>query len=315
MFSFMKFIQGLFSKIRDHKGLWFTSLGVLSATGIFVSMYIMFGLTKDVSHEVYLSTANTYNTNVKNVFKEKENYFNNLLITIKNEKSLSDALTNIDKLKIDTILNNYNKSYKREKVDIKVKFYLNTGNTKIYRDSVSSSIANKNQKFGFEIFPDGIYSILLEPVIKGNEVIGVFELKEKISFYREYFTKNNKIFVFLLKETMLNKLSKNIRENNYNEVIAELYVDTSVYNSIFYGSIRELGLDSFETFLDMKYSLDNLFFKTYRPITDINGDEIGLIILGETIEGKTFINIVQNMIKTITTVALGLVISILLFMF
>ena len=51
-------------------------------------------------------------------------------------------------------------------------------------------------------------------------------------------------------------------------------------------------------------------------MVDINGVTVGYIILGEKVQGSNgFVNIVDNMTKSVTMIALGLVISILLFMF
>ena len=315
MFTLIKFIQGLFLRLKQNKGLWFTSLGILSISGIFVSMYILFSLTKDVTEEIYVSASKSYNTDMKNILNRKESDFNNILFTIKNDAVLLQSIKENNHNQIISRLGTYNNSYKKVKMDLTLKYFPNTLNTAIHRNSVSSSLANQNSKFGLEIFTSGIYTVLLEPVLNDNKVIGILEIKEKIDFYKEYFTSNNKIFLIILEERVLNKLSKEIRRNNYVEVIDDLYTDMTLFNSIFYGTIREAGMDSFKEFMDNKYTLDNLFFKTYRPLSDIDGNDIGFIIMGESVEGKSFINIVQDMTKTITTVALGLVISILLFMF
>ena len=315
MFTFIKFIQGLFLRLKHNKGLWFTTLGLLSISGIFLSMYILFSLTKDVTEEIYVSTSHTYNTNMKNLLNRKESVFNNILFTIKTDAALLKSIKESNHKQIIARLNDYNNNYKRVKIDFTLKYFPAIEHSEIHRNSISSSLANKNSKFGLEIFPNGIYTVLLEPVFNDDKIIGILEIKEKINFYKEYFLSNNKIFLVLLEERMLNKLSKEIRKNNYVEVIDDLYTDMTLFNSIFYGTIREAGMNSFKEFMDKKYTLDNLFFKTYRPLSDINGNDIGYIIMGESVEGKTFINIVQDMTKTITTVALGLVISILLFMF
>ena len=74
--------------------------------------------------------------------------------------------------------------------------------------------------------------------------------------------------------------------------------------------------DDFKNMLDTGYSVDDTYFRSAQKISDINGNIIGVIVFGETVAGSgAFVNIVHNMTKTVTTVALGLVISILLFMF
>ena len=64
------------------------------------------------------------------------------------------------------------------------------------------------------------------------------------------------------------------------------------------------------------YLVNKEYFKTYKEVVDINGVTVGYIILGEKVQGSNgFVNIVDNMTKSVTMIALGLVISILLFMF
>jgi hypothetical protein len=64
------------------------------------------------------------------------------------------------------------------------------------------------------------------------------------------------------------------------------------------------------------YQVNESYFKTYKEIFDINGAFIGYIIVGEKVEGSSgFVNIVNKLTKEVTLIALGLVMSILLFMF
>lgn len=115
---------------------------------------------------------------------------------------------------------------------------------------------------------------------------------------------------------MLNKLSIEARKDKYREIIDELNVEEERYNGAFFGKIVEGGREGYKELIDNGYYVDNQFFKTYKKVSDINGNVIGIVVLGEVVEGSgAFVNIVDNMTKTVTTVALGLVISILLFMF
>lgn len=64
------------------------------------------------------------------------------------------------------------------------------------------------------------------------------------------------------------------------------------------------------------YLVNDVYFKTYKEVVDVNGVTIGYIIMAEKVQGSNgFVNIVDNMTKSVTLVSLGLVISILLFMF
>ena len=61
---------------------------------------------------------------------------------------------------------------------------------------------------------------------------------------------------------------------------------------------------------------NNTSKKVDKEVVDVNGVTIGYIIMAEKVQGSNgFVNIVDDMTKSVTLVSLGLVISILLFMF
>jgi len=71
-----------------------------------------------------------------------------------------------------------------------------------------------------------------------------------------------------------------------------------------------------DSFINNNYFIDDTFYRTYKIINDINGAEIGMLLLGEQVDNEEgFVHLADNMTKTVTTVALGLVMSIMLFMF
>jgi hypothetical protein len=48
MFSFIKYLQGLKEVFQKNKGLWFTTMSILSILGIIVTMYIIITMTSNV---------------------------------------------------------------------------------------------------------------------------------------------------------------------------------------------------------------------------------------------------------------------------
>ncbi len=317
MFSFFKFIQNFMQGLKRKKGLWFTILGVSSVIGIFLSMYLLISMTKTVSAEVYTNISQTYKETLKNKIKKRESEFKNLLSLIKIEQTFLNDIKNNKLNKVNNQLNSYNENFTKSKInDLTIKFYSSNNQINQYRSSVNFVIKNKNPNFGIEVLSDGIFLSLLEPVIKDKEILGVLEIKEPLYSLKKDFTKDNGIFLFLLDEKMLKTLSPKARNGRYKLIMNNLYVEELRYNSSFYGKILEKGKDGFKKLLNDNYYLDKVYFKTYDKISDINGNIIGIAVLGEVVEGSgAFVNIVHNMTKTVTTVALGLVISILLFMF
>jgi hypothetical protein len=78
----------------------------------------------------------------------------------------------------------------------------------------------------------------------------------------------------------------------------------------------ETGPDLFAYERRIGYGTDDAYFRTYKKATDINGADIGLYVIGEGVEKNNgFVNIAEGMVNSVASVSLGLVTSILLFMF
>ena len=168
-----------------------------------------------------------------------------------------------------------------------------------------------------EVLPTGPSMVYLEPILDGENVLGVIEVKEPMIALKDNIERNKQgIFLFLLEERMLSSLNIDAKSGNYRAVVNDLKVEEVKYDGAFFSDILTEGKEAFSEFKIAGYNVNEEYFKTYKEVIDINGVSIGYIILGEKVEGSgAFVNIVDNMTKTVTTVALGLVISILLFMF
>ena len=317
MFSFFKFLQNALKDLKKKKGLWFTILAVLSIFGIFLSLYILTHLTENVSKDVYNNISSNYVKNYKNrVYKEEES-FKKVLLTVESDAGIIDDIEKGDLTAIGTKLSIYNDKFKKSGFDtLKISFYPTLNQVNQYRNSVNSVISSKSKTFGVEVLQDGIFYVYINPIIKDGNLIGIFELREELHEMKTEYSRDDKIFLFLLEERMLNQLSINARNGKYREVVDTVYVEELKYNGQFFAKIIESEKEGYQNMLEVGYSVDDTYFRSAQKIADINGNIIGVIVIGETVEGSgAFVNIVDNMTKTVTTVALGLVISILLFMF
>lgn len=317
MFSFIKMLQSFLRNLKKKKGLWFTTLSVISIIGISFSMYILMTMTQNVSKEVYVTMSETYETSLKNRINKKEENFKKIVASIYANNDFLTAMEQNNTNAVNSIVNSYNDNFLKAGFnEISMRFYSSSNQINQYRNSINSVITNKSKVFGIEVLNDGIFVILVEPILKGDDLIGVVEIKESIHTLKAEFEKDNSIFVFLLDEKMMGKLSLKAKTGKYRDVVNEYKVEEKKYDGNFYGKLIENGKEGFKKLEDVGYLVDDTYYKTYRKISDINGATIGLAILGEQVEGSgAFVNIVDKMTKTVTTVALGLVISILLFMF
>ena len=139
MFSFIKAIQNLLSELKKKKGLWFTLLTTLAISGIFLSMYLLTSMTKNIGKEVYLNMSNVYKTTLEYKLEDKQKDFSKLVLALKINEAFTNNLNN--KALIEPIISNYNKSL----VDsgfgsISLNFYSTINQTNQYRNSINTTI-------------------------------------------------------------------------------------------------------------------------------------------------------------------------------
>lgn len=316
MFSFIKALQNFFSNLKKKKGLWFTTLTVLSIIGISVSMYLLSNMTTSIAKEVYINMSSTYINNLEDKIEDKKNEYKRIILGLQTNDTFKDNLNN--KLVIDSILENYNKNLSEMGFgQITLSFYSITNQVNQYKSIVNTVISRKTSSFGFEVLGDGPNIVYLFPIIIDSSVVGVVEIKENIiSLKNDIERSKQTIFLFLLQEKMMNNLSDDLKNRRYRLVVDGLRVEEQKYDSSLVSNVAEGGQEEIKELKNNGYLVNDVYFKTYKEVVDVNGVTIGYIIMAEKVHGSNgFVNIVDNMTKSVTLVSLGLVISILLFMF
>lgn len=317
MFSFIKYLQGLKEKFQRNKGLWFTTITVVSILGILVTMYIIMSLTSSVSEKVYQSMAKEYRIQVSTIFDRKKLEFEKIALVMLEHKALLDGIEKNNIERITQIEKTINDNFAKKSINnFHISFYSVANTQEIFRSSVISVIKSKNTIYGLEVMADGVFNTYLEPLIKDDVVYGVIEIKESVHNYRKFFENINDEYVFLLDKKMLPQISIDAKNGRYKDMINDYSVEQTFYDTKFTAMIKDIDKDAFKQMLQENYIISGIYYRTFKIITDINGADIGMVMLGEMIDKEDgFVNLADNMTKTVTTVALGLVISIMLFMF
>ena len=316
MFSFIKALQNFFSNLKKKKGLWFTTLTILSIIGISVSMYLLSNMTTSIAKEVYINMSSTYINNLEDKIEDKKNEYRRIILGLQTNDTFKNNLNN--KLIIDSILENYNKNLSEMGFgQITLSFYSITNQINQYKNIVNTVISRKTSSFGFEVLGDGPNIVYLFPIIIDSSVVGVVEIKENIiSLKNDIERSKQTIFLFLLQEKMMNNLSDDLKNRRYRLIVDGLRVEEQKYDSSLVSNVAEGGQEEIKELKNNGYLVNDVYFKTYKEVVDVNGVTIGYIIMAEKVQGSNgFVNIVDNMTKSVTLVSLGLVISILLFMF
>ena len=316
MFSFIKAMQNLLSGLKKRKGLWFTILTIVSVLGISLSMYLLTTMTSSIAKEVYVNMSVSYKSNLENKIEDKQKDYQKVILGLKTNDNFKNNLEN--KQIIDSIIENYNKSLSDVGSEaISVVYYSTINQTTQFRNSINTVINRKIASFGFEVLPSGPSIVYLEPIISGENILGVIEVKESLLSLKKEIERNKQsIFLFLIQEKMMSNLAVEAKNGRYSPVIDDLRVEEQKYDGKFFANIISDGLDGFKELKNVGYTVNREFFKTYKEVSDINGVTIGYIVVGEKVSTDGgFVNIVDNMTKSVTLIALGLVMSILLFMF
>ncbi len=317
MFGFIKNLQEFLSQLKKNKRLWFTSISVISITGIMIFMYIILSMTDSVKQQVYISITGSYFKSLDNGLKDKKQKYIELSEAILSNARLLDAISQNDVVFLDKYTTQINEIYaKNELKALSINFYPASDTASTLRDTISSTIRSKSQVSGIEVQQSGVYITLIQPIMLGGNFIGLIEIKQSIDSLKNDFEANDNSFVFLLDKKMLVKLSLQAKSGRYKDVVGDFIVYQSAYSSRFYSKLSEAGPDLVNYERRIGYGADNAYFRTYKKATDINGADIGLYVIGEGIEKNNgFVNIAEGMVNSVASVSLGLVTSILLFMF
>ena len=317
MFSFINFIQSILAKLKKNKGIWFTILTVASVLGVLISISLMNIMTSDVAKKTYLEVHRVDVTQIGNIL---DNRYDSLLsiggvialhpdiinnIKSKSDKSVDDILLSTEKtinerVNIEAIqVRYYASSYKAEKSE-------NLEYANLVMDtqtSVSGIVVNSN----------GVRVIAITPIRDGNATIGAIEISQDIVSIKQAFDNLGKEFTFILDKSQLVFMDLGTKQGMTQDIGDRYKIFFHDYNPQFFTNLRKIDLDQLQR---EKYAIDANYYTTVDETVDIDGKVIGLFLIGENAkDANSFVNITKNLIGSVTTVALGLVISLILFMF
>ncbi len=317
MFTFIKRLQELIAQLKKNKGLWFTTLSIISVAGIFISMYVIMTMTDRVSEKVYTSMLGSYELKLDAKVENKYDEFKKIAAIIKQDKPLLEALETNNIAVVDAFKKSLNEEFlKSEFNSLSIDLISATNKDKPLRNTLNAVVSGKRTLSGVEVLENGVFFVYMVPLQKNEVVYGVLEIKESIHALRAQITKEGDEYLFLLDKKMLTFLSLEEKADKYKEVNENYTLKQVEYDTKFATTINTIDSETFEKFKQSGYVLDNNYFRVAKKITDINGVDVGLMVVGESIDvSGGFVNIAGDMTNTVTTVALGLVLSVILFLF
>lgn len=314
MFTFIKRLQELSSHLKKNKGLWFTILFIISVIGIFVSMYIIMTMADRVSQKVHHNMLSSYELKLNAKIQDKHEEFKKIETIMKQNEMLLSAVESNNGVILDKLKKSFNEEFLKNGFDgFSVDFISVAGKDKPLRNTLNTVVSSKKSLFGIEVLENGIFFIYMVPFQKNEATYGVLEIKESVHILRKQIAEEGSEYLFLLDKKMMPSLSLEEKMDKYKEVNDNYSLKQAQYNTKFATTLHEVD---FEKLKHVGYVIDDNYFRMIKKITDINGVDVGLMVVGESVEASGgFVNIASDMTNTVTTVALGLVISIILFLF
>ncbi len=306
MFSFIKWFSNLIQKARRNKGLWFTILTTFALIGIFVSLFFVNFLVNDVAKKTYENQKVNYSLELKSILELQNRVVLSAATSIAQNSNIhllfkSDDLNKTAKLKAiaDIYANNLNKN-------------LNSKYFKVHFTYDSKTVDTKKLN-GVFIKQDGAYIGAKLPLSTHNGVRLSVEVDEKLNSLYELLKKEKKDIAFLLNSGAMSHIDPKIKKDQYIQIYDKYYVNHKVFDEEFIANMKNADFKQFER--DGYIKNMNYFF-VYEKLYDHNGQDLGVMVIGKKIvEKNSFVNLIKNLVNSVTIVAIGLIISMILFLF
>jgi hypothetical protein len=304
MFSFIKWFGSLIENAKKKKGLWFTILSTLSLMGIFISLYFVNFLVSDVAQKTYENQKSHYVLTFKSKITSQNEYVDAIAITFSKNQDIAN----------DVFSHDENATLSIQKKINQISQKLNTSLGEQYIN-ISLNEGSKAEKIlGIDVTKKGALFKSVVPMIDKNGTIISVVVTKEISALVQKYKKEHKEFAFFLNESSINKIDRKVKKEKYLNYHDKFYIKKGSYNQVFLDQLKNI---EFETPLqESGFKKDNRYFYVYQKVYDVDGDFAGLAVVAEEVkDDNSFVNLVKNLVNSVTMVALGLIVSMLLFLF
>lgn len=304
MFSFIKWFGALIEDAKKKKGLWFTLLTTFSLMGIFVSLYFVNFLVSDVAQKTYENQKNQYVLAFKNKIFTQNEYTEALALSISKNKDIANHFFSFDE--------NSSRHIKEKRRQIEDKI-----NTALGEKIVSISfeeVSKQTKIIGLDMTKEGATFKSKVPMIDKNGTITSVVIDKKIESLVANYKRERKEFAFFLNEGSINKIDREFKKSSYESYHDKFYIKSSAYNKTFIDQLKSVDFSG--KLEENGFIKDSKYFYVYQKIYDVDGDAIGLAFIADEVkDDNSFVNLVKNLVNSVTMVALGLIVSMLLFLF
>ncbi len=304
MFSFIKWFGSMVEKLKRNKGLWFTFLTTISLIGIFVSLYFVNFLVSDVAKKTYENQKAQYIAEFKNKIIVQNSCVNSIGIVLSKDEGIGNALFESDE----------NASIK---ISQKLALVQDKLNTEYKTKAISLGLVERKKaekKVGIVVLKKGAFFRALVPMADKNGTIIEVDVKKDIAQLVEDYKREGKEFAFFISENSINKIDRDYKKKHFQSYFDHFFIDSTKYNSNFIGTLNFIKFNG--KLEENGYMKNAHYFIVYQKVYDYNGDLAGFAVIAEKIkDNNSFVNLVKNLVNSVTLVALGLIVSMILFLF
>jgi len=304
MFSFIKWFGSLMENAKKKKGLWFTLLTSASLIGIFTALYFVNFLVSDVAQKTYENQKNHYVLNFKNKIATENEYTEALALSLSKNKDIAK----------DFFASDENAT---KRIDAKSKTITNKINSALGKESLAirfKEVKKATNLIGVDITKEGAVFTSIVPMLDNNGTITSVVVEKNIDTLVEKYKREGKEFAFLLNESAIHKIDRDLKKMGYTSYHDKFYMRDDVYDKTFTDELK--NVDFAGVLEENGFIKDSHYFYVYQKVYDIDGDYVGIAFVAEQVkDDNSFVNLVKNLVNSVTMVALGLIVSMLLFLF
>ena len=306
MFSFIKWLEAKWQEIKRNKGLWFGFLTIFSLLGIFVSLYFVNFLVSDVAKKTYENQKKHYYLESKALL---DSYTKNVLAVataVGLDTGIQELFQSDDENKTNKITA-IAAAYTQ-------KFAQNLGDEDLFvRFTYQDKIVDTKLVSGLKVNPQGVTITAAMPLSQKENIRFGLEVDQDIVALKRHYAKEHKEFALLLNRGAFSLIDPQIRKERYHTLFDTYYADLKTFDAEF---VKDVGKAELKPLLKNGYNKDMHYFYTVKKAYGYDGQEIGLLVTGEKISEKnSFVNLIKNLVNSVTIVALGLIVSMILFLF
>jgi len=324
MFSFILKLQSFFERFQKNKWLFFTAMTTVAIIVITVSMMYLSTVGYRTARGVFLTEKERFLSTVEQKLVSKAEQLLSNAEIIRTNDSLSKLIIEGEagplKEKFSSLAGAINQlsasKYQMALYGMNLVPLFDTQATQLpeeptQRSSILLASSTLKPIVGVERLGGELWIRSITPFLNDNkEPIAILELRQSIDLIQEALIEEKRKFLFVLNKDFMDK--KEFETLKYLEINTQ-YV--TLQKSIDRGFFDFLTKINFSQLKSDGFVVDHDYYVTYRIVDDVEGNPFGMFLTGEDLrDSGSIVATLDKVSKTITIVALGLVVALLILM-